>query len=237
MAQRRILAVLAHPDDETSGCGGIFSLHAAAGDHIVVVTATRGEMGALGSGGLAIRREDLPRVREEEQRAVAQLLGVREVVYLGYTDGALDRAPQEELSARIRSEMARLRPDVVLTFGPLGISRHPDHIAISRAATAAFHQYRWDHAAAGEPALLYVAIPESAVKEFGLDLDGIETRPTTVIDVTQQQATKVKALRMYRSQEDAQELAAVFEAMPRLLECFHQAHPPVFDGVVKDSLF
>jgi LmbE family N-acetylglucosaminyl deacetylase len=230
-AARRILAVFAHPDDETSGCGGTFCRYAADGAQLYVVTATRGEKGTLGTGGLVVTREELPKVREQEQRAVAKLLGVWQVVYLGYVDGEVKDAPFQQVANRVLEVMLRIRPDVVITFGPTGISRHDDHIMVHRAATQAFHQYRERSRDGHEPALYYVAIPREMVAKFELDMDGVETQPTHAIDITQYKPRKVQALRLYRSQEDAQELASAFESMPEAgSEYFHQAYPPVPAG-------
>ena len=234
MAPRRILGVFAHPDDETSACGGSFSKYAAQGAEIAVVTATRGEKGHLGTGGLVIPRPDLPRVREEEQRAVARLLGIRDIVYLGYVDGEVKHAPVAEVTDRVLAVMRRVRPDVVVTFGPLGISRHDDHIAVHRAATEAFLRYRTNGAG---PALYYVAIPKEIARRFELDLDGVETEPTTLIDIGPQRALKVQALRTYRSQQDAQELAEMFERLPEAFEAFHQAHPSPGDGALRTGFW
>ncbi len=237
MAPRRIVGIFAHPDDETSSCAGVFTQSAAQGAHVTVVTATRGEKGALGSGGLVIKREDLPRVREEEQRAVAGMIGVKDVVYLGYIDGEVKDVPLLELMGKLMGVMDRLQPDLVITFGPLGVSRHDDHIAIHEAATEAFHRH-----VAGRPdpnavRLYYVAIPKDIADRFEMNLTGVEVNPNVVIDISAQRAAKVQALRSYRSQEDAQMLAGMFEQYPDLSESFYQAYPPVPNGAVRTSLW
>ncbi|MBI2867548.1 MAG: PIG-L family deacetylase [Chloroflexi bacterium] len=236
MGQQRILGIFAHPDDETSSCAGTFMRYAGEGARITVVTATRGEKGALGTSGLTIARQDLPKVREQEQRAVARLLGVADIIYLGHIDGEVKDIPQQRLTARIQEVMEQTQPQAVITFGPLGISRHPDHIAVSRAATAAFAQYQ--RQAKNGAALYYVAIPKRFVEQVKLDLDGVETQLTITIDISPYRARKVQALRMYRSQQDAQDLAEMFERMPEAaFECFHQAQPPVANGIVKSGFW
>jgi LmbE family N-acetylglucosaminyl deacetylase len=133
----RLMAVLAHPDDESLGIGGTLAHYAARGVETYLVTATRGERGRH------FTNEDRPdddvvgRVREGELRAAARELGVREVAVLGYPDGALDRADPREAVARIAAEMRRVRPHVVVTFDPFGAYGHPDHVAICQLATAA----------------------------------------------------------------------------------------------------
>jgi LmbE family N-acetylglucosaminyl deacetylase len=229
-SRRCILGVFAHPDDETSGAAGTFTRYAREGVDVYVTTATRGEQGTLGTGDLKIDRRDLPAVRETELRSALEMFGIRPPILLGYRDQELVDADFDELVERVEAVMARHQPDLVITFGPRGISNHPDHITIHRASVKAFDRYR---AHAGrKPRLFYVAIPEEAAKRFDLDLDGPETTPTVIIDISRDKAVKVRALRTYKSQEDAQHLADMFETEPFDIEGFHQAYPPVPDGRV-----
>ena len=222
--KRVILGVFAHPDDETSGCGGTFTRYARDGVDVFNVTATRGELGTLGTGGLRIEREELPQVRERELRGALERYGAKPPIILGYRDQEVKDADPEELTGKVHAVMAEVTPDVVITFGPLGISRHDDHIALHRAAVAAFERYR---AASEKPVrLFYVAIPQEFMDDEELDLDGPEVDPTHRIDITETKAVKLAALRAYASQEDAQQLAAMFEELPIAAEWFHQAIPP-----------
>src|SRR5215471_16536681 len=91
-ARRCLLAVFAHPDDETSAVAGTLIHYARAGVDIHVVTATRGERGDLGTGDLTIARRDLPAVREAELRAVLALYGVHPPILLDYRDHELSTA-------------------------------------------------------------------------------------------------------------------------------------------------
>jgi len=227
---RSILAVYAHPDDETSSMAGSMSFHAERGVDIRVVTATRGELGTLGTGGLVIEREGLGAAREAEERAVLQSYGLRHSpVMLPYRDQELRYADRERLVSQVLEAMRRARPECVFTFGPTGISRHPDHIAIHEATVEAFHRYR--DGAAGEPRLLYTAIHMEEAKQFGLDIDGPEVDPNVYIPLDARHwAKKVAGLRAYRSQEDAQWLADMFEKVPSPTEAFHQAWPPLPPG-------
>ena len=90
-ARRCILAVFAHPDDETSAAAGTFTKYAREGVEIHVVTATRGELGDLGTGDLKIERRDLPAVREAELRAVLALYGVNPPI--SWTTAIKDSSP------------------------------------------------------------------------------------------------------------------------------------------------
>ena len=133
----KLLCVLAHPDDESLGNGGILAKYAAEGVETYVLTATRGERGWFGppedNPGLAA----LGQIREGELRAAAAVLGVREVALLDYIDGDLDQADPAEATAQIAAHIRRIRPQVVVTFDPNGAYGHPDHIAICQFTTAA----------------------------------------------------------------------------------------------------
>jgi LmbE family N-acetylglucosaminyl deacetylase len=136
----KLLAVLAHPDDESLGFGGTLAKYAAEGVDVSLLTATRGERGRhlghregeTGHPGAAA----LAAIREGELRRAAAALGVHDVSILGYPDGCVDRVDPRDAVARIAGHLRRLRPDVVVTFGPDGAYGHPDHIAVSQFATA-----------------------------------------------------------------------------------------------------
>lgn len=133
----KLLAVLAHPDDESLGFGGTFAKYAAEGMETYLVTATRGERGRFGSGGERGDPVEVGRVREAELRAAAAVLGIREVCVLGFPDGGVDQVPAAVAIRAIVSHIRRIQPDVIVTFGPEGAYGHPDHIAISQFTTAA----------------------------------------------------------------------------------------------------
>jgi LmbE family N-acetylglucosaminyl deacetylase len=130
------MAITAHPDDETLGLGGTLARYGAEGVETHVLSATQGESGRHGEGPPP-GPEALGRLREGELRRAAAVLGVTDVQFLGYPDGALDQADPGEAIARIVDHLRRVRPQVVLTFGPDGAYGHPDHIAICQFATAA----------------------------------------------------------------------------------------------------
>ena len=141
-----LLAVFAHPDDESLACGGLLAWCAELGARVSILCATRGEMGR-GSGS------DLSLVRTNELAAAARALGVSDVLMLDYEDGMLPWVEPARLEADIRDATIRFCPDVVITFGEDGLYWHPDHIAIHERTTAAV-------AALGDtaPALYYVTM-------------------------------------------------------------------------------
>jgi LmbE family N-acetylglucosaminyl deacetylase len=228
--RRCILGVFAHPDDETSCAGGTFSHYTRAGVEVYVATATRGEQGTLGTRGQVVTREDLPSVRAMELCTVLQMYGAKPPIFLGYRDQEVSHANADALVAKIAAVMAAIRPDVVMTFGPMGLSGHPDHVAVHRATVAAFHRYRRRTTAA--PRLYYKALLPAAIQALSLRLAGPEVQPTVLIDIAAQKALKVRALRTYTTQEDAQRLAGLIEHAPGAVEAFHQAYPPMSDAVL-----
>lgn len=236
-AGKVILAVFAHPDDETTAAGGTIARHVRDGGVAHLVCATRGEMGTLGSNGLVLQREELGAVRERELRGVLRSYGAQPPVMLGYRDAEVKDAPFEEIVGKVAEVMQRVRPDVVLTFGPLGISRHDDHIALHKATVEAFHRYRRESGA--QARLLYTAIPKSFLEnpEVPLKLDGPETEPTHFVDIRETITMKLAALRSYRSQEDAQWVADLFERMQTSQEVFHQVYPALPPGTERQGLW
>jgi LmbE family N-acetylglucosaminyl deacetylase len=131
------MCVLAHPDDGSLATGGILAKYSASGVQTYLVMATRGERGWSGPVSADPGPQALGRLREAELRAAAQVLRLREVVFLDYQDGELDRADPAQALAKIVTQLRRVRPDVVVTFDPNGMYGHPDHIAISQLTTTA----------------------------------------------------------------------------------------------------
>jgi LmbE family N-acetylglucosaminyl deacetylase len=131
------MCVLAHPDDESLGTGGALAKCAAEGVATYLVTATRGERGRFGDKKESPGLDVVGKARETELRAAARELGIREVSFLNYLDGELDQVDTAEAIERIAMHLRRVRPQVVITFGPDGAYGHPDHVAISQLTTAA----------------------------------------------------------------------------------------------------
>jgi len=229
----RLLAVLAHPDDESLGMGGTLAKYASEGVETFLLTATRGEGGRY--RGIRVGApehpgaEELGRIREAELRAAASALGLREVALLDYHDQELDRASPREAIAGIVAHLRRIRPDVVVTFGPDGAYGHPDHIAISQLTTAALvasadpsftlpgEAVSIPHAVAK---LYYLAWPvktwgayEEALKKLTATVDGVERQAvpwpdwmiTTIIDTRPFWPTVWKAVSCHDSQVFAYE--------------------------------
>jgi LmbE family N-acetylglucosaminyl deacetylase len=157
----RLLAVFAHPDDETFRCGGTLARLARRGVRVHLLTATRGESGSPGDPPLCLP-EELPAVRERELRCACAALGIEPPRILDYPDGHLSEADPEEIIAQVLGVVAEVRPQVMLTFGPDGLSGHPDHVAIGQCAAEAFRR------AEAIDALYTVAVPRSLAERLGM---------------------------------------------------------------------
>ena len=136
---KTFLFIFAHPDDETSSAGCTFTKFAQMGASVNVITATRGELGTLGTGDLSVSREELPAVREGELTQVLSLFGAKPPILLDYKDQEVESQKMEVISEQLRNHMKYIKPDVVITFGPQGISLHPDHIARQRCVIDVFN--------------------------------------------------------------------------------------------------
>jgi LmbE family N-acetylglucosaminyl deacetylase len=235
--QLKLMAVLAHPDDESLGVGGTLARYAAMGVRTSVVTATRGERGRYFTNENRPSDEEVGRVREAELRAAAEELGVGELALLGYLDGELDRADSREVVGRIVEHLRRVRPQVVVTFDPFGAYGHPDHVAICQLTTAAvLAAADPGFGAAGPPhraAKLYYFVSserawaayQAAFKTLVSRVDGVERRAvpwpdwaiSTEIDTRGQWETVWRAVQRHETQ------LAVYEKLGGLTPEHHEA--------------
>jgi LmbE family N-acetylglucosaminyl deacetylase len=133
-----LLGVFAHPDDEI-GMAGAYRRYHDDGVLTALICATRGEAGEISDAALATP-QTLGLVREQELRTACQIMGVEDLSFLEYHDGQLADADPMEAIGRIVRHIRRLRPQVIVTFGPNGGYGHRDHIAIHHYTKAAFHQ-------------------------------------------------------------------------------------------------
>ena len=208
------MCVLAHPDDESLGNGGILAKYAAEGVKTYLVTATRGERGWFCDEREYPGLAELGKIRENE------LLDAAEV--LDYIDGDLDLAYPAEVIAKIVGHLRHVRPDVVVTFGPYGGYGHPDHIAISQFTTAAIIEaanpnslYYQNMAPHSVSKLYYMAdtqevfaVYQSVFGDLVMDIDGVKRgivnwpgwSVTTRIDTWDYWRTVLDAISCHRTQ-------------------------------------
>ena len=191
----RLLAIFAHPDDETFRPGGTLALLARQGARVEVLTFTHGEAGSCGDPPLCPRAE-LPAVRAQELRSACSALGIRPPRLLNYADGHLHKADAELMIAHILSIVNEIKPQVLLSFGPDGLSGHPDHIAVGQWAAEAFR-------CAKQIAALYtVAVPRSLAQKLNMR----QVHPVAdeaislIVDVSSVWGTKLAAMRCHATQ-------------------------------------
>jgi len=206
------MCVLAHPDDESLGTGGTLAKYAVEGVDTYLLTATRGERGRFGEGSERPSPDVVGETREAELRAAAKELGVREVTILGYPDGGVDAVASTIAQEAIAKHLCRVRPHVVVTFGPEGAYGHPDHVAISQLTTAAVVRAVREHAVSK---LYYIAWSattwaayQAILKKLTSTVDGIERqvipypdwRITTRIDTSAVWPAVWRAVQCHRTQ-------------------------------------
>jgi LmbE family N-acetylglucosaminyl deacetylase len=155
---RTVLAVFAHPDDESLACGGTLARLAAAGARVVLVCASRGERGSA-SG--PVRDDALGGIRSREIQDAGRMLGLAEIVLLDHPDGDLRWARVAELHADIIMAIRSYRPAAVITFGEDGLYWHQDHIAVHERTTTAVQAF-----GAGAPPLYYVTMRLGAMRSI-----------------------------------------------------------------------
>lgn len=179
MAERRVLVIAAHPDDELLGCGGTVARHARRGDVVTSVIACEGESLRYGPGGVG---------QPEQARLAADILGVRDVRLLAFPDQRLETFPLTDLIGRLEEVVREVRPEIV--YGQFGGDVNRDHqllfqaLLVASRPTEAFIQavYAFDTASSTE-----WAYPRTFV-------------PDTWVDITDTLETKVRAMACYRSE-------------------------------------
>jgi LmbE family N-acetylglucosaminyl deacetylase len=155
--------VFAHPDDDVYTIGGTLALERDRLD-VTLVFCTSGDAGPIWIDG--VDRDELGPVREREQADSMATLGVEaDVRFLRHPDYHLPDVPLDDLVGEVAAIVTDVRPDVVVTFGPDGLTGHHDHIRAGEATDQAFHGGGADAAR-----LLHVAVPGSAVTRFDRQL-------------------------------------------------------------------
>ncbi|MDF1700369.1 MAG: PIG-L family deacetylase [Planctomycetota bacterium] len=171
-ASRRVLAVLAHPDDEAYGCAGALARAGADPDAAAVLLClTRGEASSMGPAR-GLTPTEVGRLREGRLVAVAEHLHLAGLLVPGLPDGRLDRLALDEVDAPVRAAIAAFDPHVVITADARGVNGHRDHIAahwaVRRALAAApprrlaMLAYPPEVCEAAKPRLLF-ATPEQEI--------------------------------------------------------------------------
>jgi LmbE family N-acetylglucosaminyl deacetylase len=249
---RPVLAVFAHPDDESLACGGTLARLADAGVSVILMCASRGERGS--KTGPA-RDDTLAPLRATEAREAAAALGIAHLILLDHPDGDLRWAHVTELHAEIVMAVRRYDPAAVITFGEDGLYWHLDHVGVHERTTTAVRSL-----GAGAPPLYYVTMPRGAMRAivdlakargwtrppkgfwslvpdaFGLEAEA----PTLVVDVADWVPRKLAAIRCHRTQMGSgHPFDEIDEADARRwlgVEHFHRAPGNVAEAPVLEQL-
>lgn len=208
MNHRKLLVVFAHPDDETFICGGTLARYAREGVEITLVCATKGGMGRRMGKPPFATRESMPYLRERELTEACEHLGIKHLHFLGIRDKTVEYEDVEHLAGRIVQFIRLVKPDAILTFHER-YGGHPDHCAIGRAATLAFHlagdaNHFAEQLAQGITAhrperLYFITWADTYLhpEKLGLTSDQI-----TVVDISEYRYEKMRAFRAHRSQSE-----------------------------------
>ena len=219
-----LLAVFAHPDDEAFSSGGTLSHYASRGVDVHLLCSTRGEAGKITDPSLR-EVKDLAAQRELELRDACAVMGIHPPIFMGYRDsGRLERLRTDDPLASIniapviveegvRTQIARLRPDVLLSFDPHGGYGHPDHLVIHRAALEAF--YSSGHLPHPPKRLFFTAFPTEMARQMfagsasptpGLDPEIYGVSPDTIavrMQINAYREQKLAAIAAHRTQTGA----------------------------------
>lgn len=276
--QKRLLAVLAHPDDESFGMGGTLAHYALQGCRVDLITATRGEAGDVDPEYLE-GFESVAARREHELQCAARHLGIARVHLLDYRDSgmagsqdnhhprSLATAPLEEVAGKIAVLIRQVRPQVVVTFDPIGGYKHPDHIKVHQATVEAFELAgRADFISDLPPyqpqKLYFHSIPKGYLK-FGIrllrlfgrdparfgrnqDIDLTELAEESELPVHTRirhadvQKAVQQAVACHASQGGASMSSGPMAWLRRLFgqqDRFTRAHPPALNGTSEQDLF
>lgn len=276
--KRTLLAVLAHPDDESFGMGGTLALYARRGVDVHVICATRGEAGEMG-GTFLEGYSDASERRISELTCAAEKLGLAGVHFLNYRDSgmtgspendhpqALVNAPIEEVAGEVVHFIRKLRPQVVVTFDPIGGYKHPDHIAMHEATVLAFEAAGDPGAYPGDlppyrPQKLYyhtisrtfLRIGVRLIRLFGRDptkwgqnqdiniaeLADVEFPVHAEVDFRSVRKLKQEASACHESQGGSAMIRGLMGLIVRLTgfkETYMREQPPPVEGVIERDLF
>jgi len=203
----KVIFVFAHPDDESFSSGGTIAKLVKEKHIVRLITATKGEAGQRGDP-LIKPDEPIGKVREEELKKAAKILGISEICFLGFIDGTL-KDKEKGLEKKISEIIKKENPDIVITHDKRGGSNHPDHKAVSRCTTNVFNRYK--DTVKKHVHLYHTANPRSNVNKieklgfaytaFGKVRGVPDEDITTVVHIEKTFEIKIKALMAHKTQE------------------------------------
>jgi N-acetylglucosamine malate deacetylase 2 len=187
--ERSVLVVFPHPDDEAFGVSGTIATHVQNGTPVTYACLTLGEMGRNMGNPPFTNRENLPKIRKEELKEAASVLGIQDLRMLGYRDKTIEFEDEEKLANKMLELIEDVNPSLIITFYP-GYSVHPDHDATGAAVVRAVEKMP----AGARPTLHCVAFSNNCVEEIG--------EPDILNDISPVTETKLAAIQAHRSQTE-----------------------------------
>jgi LmbE family N-acetylglucosaminyl deacetylase len=216
-----LAAVLAHPDDESFGCAGSLALAHVTGITTRLLVVTRGEAGTPDGAP----DPSFGGTREAELICAARAIGLDEVSLLdGYPDGGVADEPFSRLVEEIAAWLADRRPQAVITFGPHGVTGHPDHIVVGSATRWAVEKLAESGIA---PNAVYVISPIFDPGGNLYDLSPEEQAASHRIEITGVAERKLAALECHASQADTAEAIAALRASIDSGDAIHEGYQRV----------
>jgi bacillithiol biosynthesis deacetylase BshB2 len=187
--ERHLLVVFPHPDDEAFGVSGTIATHVQNGTPVTYACLTLGEMGRNMGNPPFPTRENLPKIRKEQLKEAARVLGIQDLRMLGFRDKTIEFEDEEKLANRMLALIEEVNPSLIITFYP-GYSVHPDHDATGAAVVRAVEKMP----AAARPTLHCVAFSKNCVDELG--------EPDILNNISPVAKTKLAAIQAHRSQTE-----------------------------------
>lgn len=220
---KRMLVVVAHPDDESFGPAGTLALYANQGVEIHLMCVTNGDASEVNipdteNLDAKERKTQLAQIRQQELKNAAAIIGISHIDFLNFPDGQLCNALYHDIAAPIMKKIEQFAPHVIIAPEPQGISGHLDHIAVSMITTYSYIKSKKGHK------LYYICLPKEIVNltphddYFVYFPEGYEQNMiTTRIDYQPFSDKKILAMRQHKSQlAEANQLINIIEPLPKI---------------------
>jgi len=208
---RPLVAIFAHPDDESFCAGGKLALESKKRD-IYLICITDGSSGMNDTHS----KKELSQIRKNELNESAKILGIKKVFFLNYTDGCLCNSLYHEIASKIEEIIDGINAETIITFEPHGISGHIDHITVSMISSFVFHKNK------NLKQLFYCCVDEKEQLMAGKDYfiffpEGYKKAEIDLtVDITSVWRKKINAIQAHKSQKhDIDRMLEVFEKLPK----------------------
>ena len=240
MKTKKLLVVVAHPDDEVFGPGGSIAKYSSLGVEIHLLCATHGESGQSVKNNQKEYKsgKTIHLIREKELLKSAEILGIKKVEFLDFIDGYLSNAIYHKLAGKIIRKIKSFKPQVIMTMDRSGISGHLDHIAVSLVTTYSYLK------TSEAQKLYYLCLPKAWYDERKLDYfiyfpEGVDDdKITTRIQFPDFWEIKKKAMKAHKSQiKDVRNLLQSFENWPKIDNYILQYHRRAKVEIPENDLF